>query len=127
MKAFVTVAMAAMIVAVASWAYAVNYDTRAVGNEVAALEADIARAQSTIEVLRVEWAFLNRPDRLRALVREHADVLGLMPADPGHFGEIARIPYPSERPSAGTAPHRPTLPMTLEEAHSFMPASLGSE
>lgn len=119
MKGFVTIVTAAAIVAVATWAYRVNYDTRAQRNQLLALQAELSQAEERLQVLHVEWAYLNRPDRLQTLVAAHADQLGLMPADPGHFGRIEEIPFPSKPMPEGSAPRRPALPMTLEEALVF--------
>jgi hypothetical protein len=118
-KAFATLTTVCTVIAVASWAYAVNYDTRAVKAELRELRTELAREQEQLAVLKIEWAYLNRPERLRALVQTHSAQLGLMPADPGHFGQITQVPYPDKPPAPTTPPRRPTLPMTLEEALVF--------
>jgi hypothetical protein len=55
-------------------------------------------------VLKAEWAYLNRPDRLRALVDAHAETLDLVPLAPEHFGEAAMVAYPPEEPTLVDAP-----------------------
>ena len=47
-------------------------------------------------MLEAEWAYLNRPDRLRALVDANAEALGLVPLDPAQFGEAAMVAFPPE-------------------------------
>lgn len=116
MKLFTTLVTAGAVVLVASWAYWVNYETRTARSEMRALQAALAFEQEKISVLEVEWAYLNRPERLAALIKQHSDVLGLMPAGPGHFGDVSQVPYPSKTASLTEAPSRPTLPMTLQEA-----------
>jgi hypothetical protein len=44
-------------------------------------------------VLRVEWAYLNAPDRLTRLVMLNNDRLGLVPMGPWHFDDAAVVPY----------------------------------
>jgi len=80
------------IVATAAWAYSVNYRTGEALDRVAALEAEIAREKQRIAVLAVEWAHLNRPERLRALVEAHNAELALMPLATDHFGKADDAP-----------------------------------
>ena len=47
-------------------------------------------------MLDAEWAYLNRPDRLRALVAENAEMLGLVELTPDQFGEAAMVAFPPE-------------------------------
>ncbi|MGF1446193.1 MAG: cell division protein FtsL [Pikeienuella sp.] len=86
------------LVAVAAWAYQVNYETQEALGRVRALQSEIARERERLRVLEVEWARLNAPDRLRVLVAEHNAELLLMPMAPDHFGEVAEIPYPPRSP-----------------------------
>ena len=73
-----------------------NYATQEALNRVADLEAEIAREREALAVLGAEWAYLNRPDRLRALVDANAAALGLVPLDPAQYGEVAMVPFPPE-------------------------------
>jgi len=86
-----------LIVTVATWAYRINYDTQEANQRVASLKAQIARERSTIAVLEAEWAYLNRPERLRALVDKHFGALQLMPLHPDHFGAPAMVAYPPQK------------------------------
>lgn len=81
-----------VVLAVAGWAYHVNYRTGEMLERVRALEAEIARERARLDVLRVEWAHLNRPARLRRLVAEHNDRLALMPLSAEHFATAAEAP-----------------------------------
>ena len=49
---------------------------------------------AAIAMLNAEWAYLNRPDRLRLLAEEYFDELQLMPMTAGHFGEPSAVAYP---------------------------------
>jgi hypothetical protein len=88
---------AAVLVAVcATWAYRVNYATQEALNRVADLRASIAAEREALAVLDAEWAYLNRPDRLRALVTQFEGELGLVELAPEQFGEAAMVAYPPE-------------------------------
>ena len=90
------------VVATAAWAYHVNYRTKAALGRVDNLRSQIAVEREAVEVLRVEWAYLNAPDRLARLVALNNDRLGLVPMGPQHFDEVASIPFPPGTP--GPAP-----------------------
>jgi len=98
-----------MVVVCATWAYRVNYATQEAMNRVADLEEAIAAEREALAVLNAEWAYLNRPDRLRALVAENAEALGLVELTPEHFGEVAMAAYPPE-------PEAPEAVAQIEEA-----------
>lgn len=88
------------IVAVATWAYNVNYETKTTLNRIEALRDDISGERERIQVLRVEWAWLNNPERLERLSDAHANALGLQPMSPDTFGEASLVPMPPEGESA---------------------------
>jgi hypothetical protein len=90
------------VVATAAWAYHVNYRTKTTLGQVDRLRSQIAAEREAVEVLRVEWAYLNAPARLARLVAQHNDRLGLEPMGPQQFDEVAAIPFPPRTP--GTAP-----------------------
>ncbi len=83
------------MVASAAWAYHINYRTKTALARVDALREHIAAEREALEVLRVEWAYLNAPDRLAELVRRQNKMLGLVPISPANFDEVASIPYPA--------------------------------
>jgi len=93
-------AMAA-IVAAAAWTYDVNYRTGRTLERIRGLRAEIAAEREAIQVLRIEWAHLNAPERLAKLVERYNDRLALVPAEPRHFGSTSAIPF---RPDAEPEP-----------------------
>ena len=82
------------VVATAAWAYHVNYRTKTTLGRVDQLRGQIAAEREMVEVLRVEWAYLNAPDRLSRLVAKQNRHLGLEPMGPLQFDEVAAIPFP---------------------------------
>lgn len=88
---------AAVLVAVcATWAYRVNYATQEALNRLADLRAEIAAERESLSVLNAEWAYLNRPDRLSALIAGPGSALGLVPLAPEQFGNVVMVAYPPE-------------------------------
>lgn len=90
------------VVASAAWAYHINYNTKTALGRVDRLRSQIAAEREAVEVLRVEWAYLNAPDRLARLVAMHNDLLGLEPMNPNGFDEVATVPYPLRNPRPGS-------------------------
>ncbi|MEM9427061.1 MAG: cell division protein FtsL [Pseudomonadota bacterium] len=97
MKSFFFLLTACVVMALAVWAYRQNYETQATLREVDALREDISQLRERAGVLRAEWAFLNRPERLADLADMNFDRLGLLPLRPEHFGQIEQIPFPVEQ------------------------------
>ena len=87
MKIFFYLCAAAVVVLFATWTYQVNYDTRAAKKRVAQLQREIAFERETISVLNVEWAYLNRPERLRLLAETYFVELRLMAIHSGNFAD----------------------------------------
>ena len=97
MKSFFFLLTACVVMALAVWAYHQNYETQATLREVKELRAEIVDLRERASVLRAEWAFLNRPERLADLADMNFDRLGLLPLRPEHFGRIEEIPFPIEQ------------------------------
>lgn len=90
------------VIALAFWAYRENYATQAALSDTRELRQDIREAYERLAVLRAEWAYLNRPDRLRDLAEINFDRLGLLELHPDQFGRVGQVAYPPD----------PLLPIT---------------
>jgi len=94
MRSILYVISALVVMVLAYWAYHENYKTQAALGEVKALQRDISQMREELAMLRSEWAYLNRPDRLRALTEINFERLGLMPLRPDQFGRVDQIAFP---------------------------------
>ena len=94
MRGFLYVLSVLGVIGLAFWAYQENYKTQASLREVRGLNAQIGAAYARINVLNAEWAYLNRPDRLRDLIELNYDRLGLLPLSPDAFSSVDRVTYP---------------------------------
>lgn len=91
------------LIGLGAWAYRENYATQTSLREVVALQDEIATLRETLTVQRAEWAYLNRPERLRVLATLNFDRLGLLPMEASQFGSTSAIAYPSaSEADAGT-------------------------
>ncbi len=95
MRSLFGVLSALGIMGLAYWAYQENYDTQLALRDVEALQRDIGDLREELGVLRAEWAYLNRPDRLRELADINFDRLGLLPLAPEQFGRVDQIAFPN--------------------------------
>ncbi|MCW8835752.1 MAG: hypothetical protein OQJ99_05225 [Rhodospirillales bacterium] len=77
--------------ALAGVLFKVKYEVIDLEADLSAVNRDILANQEAIHVLKAEWAFLNDPNRLRALSERH---LGLKPVTPHQMKEFADLPAP---------------------------------
>lgn len=94
MRMALLILSALMVLGLGVWAYQENYRTHQALQDVDGLQRDIADLREELGVLRAEWAYLNRPDRLRELANINFDRLGLLPLDPMQFGRVDQIGFP---------------------------------
>lgn len=94
MRSLLYVMTVAGVIALAFWAYRENYATQAALAETRALRGEILHAHERLSILKAEWAYLNRPDRLRDLALINFDRLGLLPLRPEQFGHVREVAYP---------------------------------
>lgn len=94
MRSMILLMTAFAVIGLAVWAYRENYRTQNVINRTSALQNEIGTARDRLSVLRAEWAYLNRPDRLRDLAEINYESLQLLPLRPNQFGKIDQVAFP---------------------------------
>ncbi len=114
MRLILFVLAALAVIASGFWAYRENYATQAALDEVRDTRRAIGDARDRLAVLKAEWAYLNRPDRLRDLADLNYDKLGLSPLRADQFGSVDQVAYP-----------QPEMHMSLNEPVSV--TSAGAE
>lgn len=98
------------VIGFAVWAYQQNYATQDALKKLDKLNSQIAVERERLAVLRAEWAYLNRPERLNQLVAMNFDRLRLLPMSYESFGSVSQIPYPEM--SQADLPSRPGAEVT---------------
>jgi len=96
MRTFLYLLTMLSVISLAFWAYRENYATQGVLAETRALRLDIREAHERLSMLKAEWAYLNRPDRLQDLAEINFDSLGLLPLRPEQFGHVEQVAYPPD-------------------------------
>ena len=94
MRSLLYVMSALAVIGLAVWAHQETLDTKKSLKEVRSLNNQIVAANTRLGILRAEWAYQNRPDRLRDLVNLNFDRLGLLPLMPDGFGRVDQVSYP---------------------------------
>ena len=94
MRSLLYIVTALAVIGLAFWAYRENYQTQAEIARTEKINKEIGQARARLTVLRAEWAYLNRPDRLRDLADVNFDRLGLLPLRPDQFGKVDQVAFP---------------------------------
>lgn len=77
MLRFLNVFAVLALVASASWAYSVKYDTIFYVEQIKKSEARNERERDAIAILKAEWQFLTKPERLQILATRHLNLQAL--------------------------------------------------
>ena len=67
----------AVLLGSAIYAYGIKYDTIVLGEQIARQKIKIQKEKDQIALLKAEWQFLNRPDRIQALSDLQSDMVPL--------------------------------------------------
>jgi len=77
--------------------YKVKYEVQTLKTQVAETSRELEQQRHALHVVAAEWAYLNRPDRLKKLADKY---LGSSELTVGQIAEIDAIPFPSKSMAA---------------------------
>ncbi len=92
MKRLLTFIALALLIGSAVYAYRVKYDSIVLAEQVAKLKSRIHREKDAIAVLKAEWQYVNRPDRVQALADAHTDLKAMSVNQVARWSEIPQRP-----------------------------------
>jgi hypothetical protein len=114
---FVHLIVVAALVVAAVGVYTIKFESTVRAEQVAKLAAEIKRERDTIAALRAEWALLDNPARIQALVHRH---LALKTLDPTQIEHLENLP---ERPPAPPGPPVDAIATILDALEDELPAA----
>ncbi len=69
--------------------FQIKQDVQQLEEQLTAANRQILREQESLHVLEAEWSYLNRPERIAQLARQH---LGMGPLSPAQIVDFADLP-----------------------------------
>jgi cell division protein FtsL len=103
------------LISSALYAYTIKYDTTVQNEQLQKVRNQTQKEREAIAVLKAEWQYLNRPDRLQALANQHLELVPLS------ITQIARV---SDVPMR--APKVDSIGQKLEAMGLFDPVATSS-
>lgn len=94
MRQLIAVLTLLAVMGMAFWAYRENYATQASLREMAALRQEIADLREALTLQKAEWAYLNRPERLRDLVALNFERLMIQELTAAQYRDVADVAMP---------------------------------
>ena len=91
MRNFFYIIIFGLVITLAYWAYQENVKTQMAIKKSEEFQTEIGKARAKLSVLKAEWAYLNRPERLIHLTNLGFDQLKLAPIRAINFGEFNRL------------------------------------
>ncbi len=112
MKRGSTVLFAILAVLMGAASIVIGTEVQDLEDRLAGIHRNIAGEQESLHVLRAEWSYLNRPERLEALARRHLD---LRVPEAAQTMRVSDLPFAAPPGPAGAAPAPgPSSPAPLE-------------
>lgn len=91
MKTLLLLAWAVSAAIAGAGLYGLAYEVEQMSDDLAALQGDIIKEQETIHVLKAEWTYLARPDRIAELSQQYLPEMRRLSAD--QIGRVDDIPF----------------------------------
>lgn len=93
MRPIIYLACVLTVMGLAFWAYRENYRTQAALSDMSNIQREMGNLRDELGILRAEWAYLNRPERLRELVALNYEKLQLGPVESDQLIDLGNIDY----------------------------------
>ena len=94
----------AVLLGSAVYAYGIKYDTIVLGEQIARQKIKIQKEKDQIALLKAEWQFLNRPDRIQALSDMQGDMTALQAQQIVRWSDITMRNGQMAQPSSPMMP-----------------------
>ena len=107
----------------AFWLYQVKHEAKLEEEKIANLQQQIREEKEALLLLKAEWSYLNRPERVQTLTDRFSGELGLKEVEPFQIGKVADLPERIEGEPVSDQDQQ-QLNSLLDQAQ---PASLKSE
>ncbi|MDG1155937.1 MAG: cell division protein FtsL [Paracoccaceae bacterium] len=91
MRNFFYIITFGLVITLAYWAYQENVKTQIAMKKSEELQTELGKARAKLAVLKAEWAYLNRPERLIHLTNLGFDQLKLGPIRASNFEEFSHL------------------------------------
>lgn len=111
MKRLINFVLFCLVLLGAFWLYQVKHQAKMTEAQIATLQKQIADEKEALLLLKAEWSYLNRPERVQQLASRFAEQLGLKAVTTYQIGEKSDLP---ERP-AGDFGADGRAPETIDE------------
>ena len=108
---FSTIFWMGVIAASAFGLYMVKYQVKAIQEELAETNQQIRDEQQALHVVKAEWAYMTRPERLNELAAKH---LVLVPMKGEQLADVEQLPKPGENIADAGAPEDGVSPVSLK-------------
>ena len=93
-------AAVSLVAAISLGLYHLEYEVIRLEDRMAGHQRAIIAKHEAVRVLRAEWSYLNRPERLEALARRHLD---LVPVAVRQIGALDDLPLRAAAATAGAS------------------------
>ena len=76
----------------AVWLYQVKHEASVEEDRAASLQKQIDEEKEALLLLKAEWSYLNRPQRVQELAEKFSQELGLEAVEPHQIGSVSELP-----------------------------------
>ena len=111
MRRPVTLAALVLTVAVSYGIYEIKYDVIELEQELGRLNQELIAEREAVKVLKAEWSYLNRPERLERLAARYLELGPALVRSLASLDELPRRPVPGGEGATALAPSAAVPPL----------------